>query len=98
MPEDAVRDHQTIGEDRGFIEPAVAIRIFQHPDKIGPALRELLFVKVEAGALGDEESSAFIEASHHRVADQGWRRRELHGKAGWDGHRWPLISGGRRFR
>jgi hypothetical protein len=70
VPEDALREHQPVGEDLAGVERAVAVGVFEEEDAAELLLDQLLAGQVGAGALGDEESSAVVEAGEEGVAHQ----------------------------
>ena len=96
-PEGAVGNGELVDEDRRAIEDAIAVGVLDHADEVGAGGVELSIVPVEAGALGEEEAAALVEAAHHGVANQrslgcgsdgeAFGNREGGGVAGVEGRR-----------
>ncbi len=70
QPADAGGECHLVGEDGGFVEPAVGVRRFEDCDRVSKFLQQLLRVEVLAGVLGEEEAAGVVEAAVQRVLHQ----------------------------
>lgn len=77
MPEGARGEGHLVGKDGGLVEAAVAVDVFEPADVVGRLREQLFGIEVLAGALGDVQPAAIVEAGHKRVLDQGRPGRDL---------------------
>ncbi len=89
-PHRPFREHHAIREDDAGIEPAVAVRIFEADDAMGPLLQLLLDLVVRSGRVRHIQATFLVEISHDRPVDERGSRDGLDDEARGDGQ----VEGG----
>lgn len=77
MPEGPFGHDEFVCEDGALVEDTVAVPVFQHANEPGARLDQFFLVQIVAVSFGNEQSSAFVETSHHRIPDQRSCGREF---------------------
>src|SRR5439155_3775599 len=81
VPETALREHYFVGKHDRFVEPSVAVCVFQTHDVVRWVRKLLVGLLVRAGGICDVEPALVIETGADRPLHQRWAGDELDLKA-----------------